>query len=144
MGTEQTSAIAAETVSADLTGRQFYRPVVIGLYCALSIPVGLYLCGINASRRGQRVMGLLISALSAVLLIGMLVLGALGGRLASIGLLGIILGVALISFETPAYRWSLARGGTPARSWPPLLWVGGTLLLFVIAIALFAPLPSAP
>ena len=72
-------------IAQDLQGRGFYRPGVIATYCVFSLPVGLYLYGLNIARRGGRIMGYLLSGISGLLFVGMLAAGAVGARVSGLG-----------------------------------------------------------
>ena len=121
----------------DLQGRFFYRPGVVATYCVLSLPVGLYLYGLNVARRGGRVMGYAMAGVSGAVLVGMLVAGAIGARVPGVGILGILVGIGLLNMEDRPYRVALSRGGLTARWWPPLLYVLGSGLLLVMIATVF-------
>ena len=118
---------------------RFYRPGVIAVYCALSLPVGLCLYGLNVARRGSRVIGYTILGTSLVALVGIVLVGILGGRVSRIGLLSIILAIGLQKMEVGPYQQALSRGGRTARWWPPLLWILGALIVALMIWAIFVP-----
>lgn len=120
--------------SQDLAGRRFYSAGVIGGYCVLSLPVGLYLYGLNVARRGSRVMGYALTGASGLAFLAMLAATVTGTRASGFGLFGIFTGLTLLNMEHRPYRRSLARGGTPAKWWPPLLWTMGTIFIVLIVI----------
>ena len=139
METSNASDVKEMPVRQDLQGRRFYRPGVIATYCVLSLPVGLYLYGINVGRRGGRVMGYVLASTSGVTFLGMLAAGAVGARVSGFGILGIFAAIGLLNMEGRPYRLALSHGGVPARWWPPLLWVLGSIVLVAIIATIFGP-----
>ena len=139
METSNSSSAQQTPVPQDLQGHGFYRPGVIATYCVLSLPVGLYLYGVNVARRGGRVMGYVLSGLSGATFLGMLVAGALGARVSGLGILGIFAGIGLLNMEGRPYRLALSRGGVTSRWWPPLLWVIGSILVVTLVVTILGP-----
>ncbi|MEZ4651015.1 MAG: hypothetical protein R3E97_19960 [Candidatus Eisenbacteria bacterium] len=126
----------AAQMPMSLDGRRFYHPGIIATYSVLSLPVGMYLYGLNVARRGSRVMGRTMTIVAGLVLLGMFVNAAAGGPPLRTGALGIFVGIAMIRLESSTYRYAVAHGGTRARWWPPLLWVIGIGVLLALVVPL--------
>ena len=116
-----------------------YQPGVIAAYLALGgLPVGLYLYGLNILRRGQKWIGLLFCALSGVAFILVAFVAASGYKATGIGALGIATAFCVYLMERNPYNLAIEKGATPAKWWPPLLWVIGIILIVFLIIGLSA------
>jgi hypothetical protein len=116
-----------------------YKPGVIAAYLALGgLPVGLYLYGLNILRRGQRWMGLLFCALSGAAFVLVAFIAATGHKATGIGILGIVVALCVYLMERKPYNLAIENGATPARWWPPLLWVVGIILIVFLIIGFSA------
>jgi hypothetical protein len=133
------SALDRSATPQELQGRRFYSPEVIAAYCILlSLPVGLYLYGLNIARRGDRVMGYSMAGISVITFVGgMFAVDAMGATMSPYRFLGIFVAIGLLNMEDAPYRAALLRGGTRARWWPPLLWVIGSFLVGAIVLTIF-------
>lgn len=141
MEPKSTSEQKEKHLPQSLRGQRFYRPGVIAIYCILmGLPVGIFLYGLNVARRESRVLGyLLVGVAGAAFLASFLqaaVVTAIPLRF-QMHILTLFVGLGLFKLEEGAYRLALARGGMPARSWPPLLWVLGSVLTVAIIATLF-------
>jgi hypothetical protein len=138
--TSDASGAKEKPVEQDLAGCRFYRPGVIGTYCVLSLPLGLWLYGLNLARRGSRVMGYSLASICGATLLVMFAASVLDARVSPVGifpvLLGIVVGIRLFNIEGSLYRLAVSRGGMTARWWPPLLWLLGTMVLVAILATL--------
>ncbi len=123
----------------DLETIKQYKPGVIAVYLALGgLPVGLHLYGLNNIRRGQRWMGLSFCALSVVAFMLVAFIAATGHKVTEIGILGIVVALCVYLMERKPYQQAIERGATPAKWWPPLLWVVGIILIVFIIIGFSA------
>jgi len=126
--------------SRDLEGRCFYSSNVIAVYCVLNLPVGTFLYALNIARRGNRLAGYGVAAISLGSLLGMLWVRAWGGQVTNFLVISILAGIALLKAEDRPYRLALSRGGATARWWPPALWACGASLCVWAAAFLSASL----
>ena len=115
-----------------LENRRFYPPGVIGAYCVVFFPLGLLLYALNVRRRGGRVMGGVLSGLSAIFAVLTIVYAVIYGRFVEISGLGVFVGIGLIRMEDGPYKTARAQGGVRARWWPPLLWVGAAIVVALL------------
>lgn len=132
-----------DAAARNLHGRHFYPASVIALYCALSVPLGLGLYGINVARRGGRFLGYLLAGLSGLVLLALAVSAAVGeGRSGSFVfpsgsfVFPVVLGIGLYRTEQRPYQAALNRGGLTAKWWPPLIWVLGLWIVVAIMVTL--------
>lgn len=107
-----------------MVGVRLYRPGVIALYFVLGgLPLGCFLYGLNVARRGDRLFGYALVAVATIayaLLIAAIVTGV---GVSGFGILGVFVGLGVMYMEGRPYRNALASGATPARWWPPLLFL---------------------
>ncbi len=128
----------------DLSGAKLYAPGVILAYFVLgNMALGLFLYGRNIAGRGQRVMGGVLSAASALAVVLLMVAAAVGAlsRPSVVWLptlLNFFVGVGVFQLERGPYRRALARGAKRARWWPPLLVVLLISLLMEAAVSILA------
>jgi hypothetical protein len=126
--------------SKDLQGVQLYKPGVLAAYLALGgLPVGLFLYGLNLTRRGQRSIGYVLCALSTVIFAMIAVVVSSGGRVSGIGFLAVLVAILVYKMESRSYKLALSRGATPAKWWPPLFGVIGFVLAIIVVAGLFTP-----
>jgi hypothetical protein len=126
-----------DSQTGKLAGTKLYTPAVILSYCILgNMPLGLFLYGRNSARRGQRVMGGVLSILSVLTLALLFLAAAVGvqsrGILSLPFLLSIFVGIGIFHLESGPYKPALARGETGARWWPPLFLV---LLIWLLMVS---------
>ena len=127
------------SIHQDLAGVRLYKPGVIAMYTILSFPVGLYLYGLNISRRGRRLTGGLLGTFAALMFCVMLIAGAAGHRTSGFGILGIFVAIGLFRIEGDRYKRAVHRGALAARWWPPMLLAVAAILVVVIVVTLVAP-----
>ncbi len=79
-------------------------------------------------------MGRIILAVSAVAIIAMSVAVARGAKAYGIPslLLNIVVGIGLMKTERGSYQKAILNGATPARWWPPFLFVTAISLAILI------------
>ncbi len=130
---------ATSSIQQDLAGVRLYTPGVIAMYTVLSLPVGLYVYGLNIYRRGRRLTGGLLGTLGALMFCAMLFAGATGHRISGFGILGIFVALGLFKIEAGRYKSAVARGASAARWWPPLLLAVAAILVVAILGILVAP-----
>ncbi|UCB52369.1 MAG: hypothetical protein JSV10_10375 [Candidatus Zixiibacteriota bacterium] len=124
----------------DLEGVRLYRPGVIAAYTVLSgMAIGLLLYALNLLRRGQRWLGVLTLVLCGVLFILIAAVFTMGGRMFGLGLLGVLAAILIYQLERKPFDLALERGATPAKWWPPILFVLAFLLVLIVAAGLFGP-----
>lgn len=127
----------------DLDGRRFYSPGAIAGYCLVSLPVGLGIYGLNAARRGSRVVGFLLAGSAVAAFVSLILVSAAGDKL-DLLTLKIFVAIGLLNVEWRPYHRAIARGGSKARWWPPLAWaiavyVATAFALIVAAVAHAGP-----
>lgn len=108
-------------VCGDIANRhacRLYSPLAVGLYTLLTLPVGVFLHGLNAYRRGKHLTGA-VWLVSAVLL--MVVAFRSAPTLSYDVALSTLFAVALWRKEELWWKRDLAAGARAARWWPPLL-----------------------
>jgi len=121
--------------SQQFAGKRLYRPGVLAAYCIIAnLPFGIFLYGLNVYRRGHFWMGRIILAVSAVAIIAMSIAVASGAKVYCIPslLLNIVVGVGLMKAERGSYQKAILNGATPARWWPPLLFLAAISLAILI------------
>ncbi|MBI1788350.1 MAG: hypothetical protein HYR60_12485 [Acidobacteria bacterium] len=126
-----------------MAGRRFYSPDVIAAYCVFSLPLGLFLHGLNVTRSGSRMMGYALTSTPAAAFLAPLAAGSLGAKAHQLFIystyLGVFVGIGLLNSEGRPYRLALSRGAVAARWWPPLLWALGAMVLAMVIAAVFGP-----
>ena len=127
------------TIHQDLTGVRLYTPGVIAMYTVLSLPVGLYVYGINMYRHGRRLTGALLGTFATLMFGAMLFAGATGHRISGFGILGIFVALGVFKLESGRYSSAVSRGATAARWWPPLLLAVAAILLVVTLVTFATP-----
>jgi|GEM_PF-1452143 len=124
----------------NLEGVRLYRPGVIAAYTVLSgMAIGLLLYALNLLRRGQRWVGILTLVLCGVLFILIAAVFTMGGRIFGLGLVGVLVALLVYQLERKPFDLALERGATPAKWWPPILFVLGFLVVLIVAAGLFGP-----
>ncbi len=127
-----------------LVGKRLHRPGLLAAYCILAnLPLGFFLYGLNVYRRGNVWMGRTILTLSALAIIGMSIVLALGldvkVRGLHVMLLNIVVGIGLMKAERSSYQRAILNGALPAKWWPPLLFIGANILAILSISWLVAP-----
>ena len=124
----------------NLEGVRLYRPGVIAGYTVLSgMAVGLLLYALNLLRRGQRWLGVLTLVLCGVLFITIAAVFTMGGGILGLGLVGVLVALLVYQLERKPFDLALERGATPAKWWPPILFVLAFLIVLIVAAGLFGP-----
>lgn len=126
-----------ETNALDLQGKRFYSPRVLLLYSVLAnFPIALFLYGINVHRRGSPFGGNIVKGLAAVMIVMITLIAAVGTHVkaAHLILIGVAIGIGLMQVERSHYDDCLARGASPEKWWPPLIFLLlQSILVFVLA-----------
>ena len=124
----------------NLEGVRLYRPGVIAGYTVLSgMAVGLFLYALNLLRRGQRWLGVLTLVVSGVLFILIAAVFTMGGGILGLGLVGVLVALLVYQLERKPFDLALERGATPAKWWPPILFLLAFFLILIVAAGLFGP-----
>ncbi|MFH1700005.1 MAG: hypothetical protein ABIE07_05395 [Candidatus Zixiibacteriota bacterium] len=101
---------------------RLYNPMVILTYYVLGgLPLGSLLYGINLSRRGNRVMGNILTILFGLTYILILILIAKRINVITLRLLSIFIGINVMKIEWNPYKEAIDKGAIPAKWWHPLL-----------------------
>jgi phosphoglycerol transferase MdoB-like AlkP superfamily enzyme len=121
------------TTSSDLAGIRLYTPWTLLAYFVLgNLPIGMALYALNVARRGDRLFGYLLFAVSMVTF-ALLVLAAIAGpHFKGWTLLALLIGVGVFKMEQIPYRRAVQRGATAAPWWPPLLGVIALLVVLIV------------
>ena len=124
----------------NLEGVRLYRPGVVAAYTVLSgMTVGLLLYALNLLRRRQRWLGVLTLVLSGVLFILIAAIVTMGGGVFGVGLVGVLVALLVYQLERRPFDLALERGATPAKWWPPILFLLAFLVVLIVAAGLFGP-----
>jgi hypothetical protein len=122
--------------STDLAGVRLYTLGALAAYFVLgNLPIGMALYALNVARRGDRVLGYVLFAASAVALVLLILAAEAGRNLRGWTLLALVIGLAMYRLERGPYQMAVQRGATPARWWPPLF---GVVVLILVCAGLMS------
>ena len=112
---------------------KLYSPGVLALYFIFgNIPIGFALYGLNVARRGERLFGYLLFCVAVLGLIALMLVALAGRSFRGWFLLGVLIGLAVMSLEREPYRRAVRSGATSARWWPPLVAVIAVFLVVIL------------
>jgi hypothetical protein len=142
MNESTTLSHASDTENQLFVRKRFYHPKLLAAYSILgNLPLAFFLYGLNVYRRGSFWMGRIILLLSALAIIGMSIALAVGAKGFGIPwtLFSIFVGIGLMKAEKSGYQRAIANGGTPAKWWPPLMFIVADILAISLIEWFFAP-----
>ncbi|MGB7249882.1 MAG: hypothetical protein WBC73_13170 [Phormidesmis sp.] len=113
-------------------GGRLYSPLVLAVYCLFTSSfVGTLLYGLNLRRRGYLWKANLLIALSCLILL----VSAFSAPLNQFTFAGAnvifrgLVALSLFAAEQPHFQRAQQQGQPPARTWLPLVWIGGAIAL---------------
>jgi hypothetical protein len=114
---------------------KLYSPGALAAYFILgNIPIGMALYALNVARRGDRWIGYMLFASSAVALVLLVLAAAAGRNLRGWNLLALVVGLGVWRVEQRPYRQAIRNGAFPERWWPPLVAVLALMILLVLLV----------